>query len=371
MSVHETIAMELGDRSYEIQIGNGLLQTAGERMRPYLKQKRVIIITDQNVANIYLPVVKNSIIEANLSCEEIVLPVGEQTKDFKFLQSLVGQILDLRVERNTTLLALGGGVIGDLVGFAAAILLRGIDYIQIPTTLLAQIDSSIGGKTGINTPHGKNLIGAFYQPKLVLIDIDSLDTLPKRQVLAGYAEVVKYGLINDAKFFEWLEEHGIELCHGNTDLRREAVFISCQAKSNIVSTDEREEGNRALLNLGHTFGHALESETAFSDILLHGEAVAIGVGLAFDLSARLGFCHNDDVDRIRRHYESVGLPSYPNDVSGVKWDVKSILGHMHNDKKVEDGNIRLVMVRGIGKAFVKRGVETEDIRNTLEQVISR
>ena len=213
------------------------------------------------------------------------------------------------------------------------------------------------------------LVGAFYQPKLVLADIDSLDTLPKREVLAGYAEVVKYGLINDSKFFEWLEEHGNELCNGNKDLRREAVFISCQAKSNIVSKDELEEGNRALLNLGHTFGHALEAETDFSDILLHGEAVAIGIGLAFDLSERLGFCPNDDVQRVRKHYESVGLPSYPHDVSGIKWDVRSILGHMNNDKKVRDGNITFVMARGIGKAFVKNGVETEDIRSTLERVI--
>ena len=370
MNVHETLKLELGRRSYEIQVGSGLLSSAGERIKPYLKQPRVIIITDKNVANIHLRVLKDSLFAADISSDEIVLPAGEQTKDFDYLKRLVDQILELRIERNSTLVALGGGVIGDLTGFAAAILLRGIEFIQIPTTLLAQIDSSIGGKTGINTPHGKNLVGAFYQPKLVLIDVDSLDTLPKREMLAGYAEIVKYGLINNAAFFEWLEEYGVALCDGNKKFRMHAIFVSCQTKSNIVSKDEFEQGDRALLNLGHTFGHALEAETGFSDVLLHGEAVAIGIGLACDLSSILGFCSHADVERVRTHYSSVGLPSSPSDVKGTKWDVRSLLMHMQSDKKVKNGNIRFVLVRGIGKAFVADRIEVENVRQTLERATS-
>ena len=368
MSAHETLRVELGKRSYEIQVGNGLLPSAGERIKPYLMQDRAIIITDENVAKLHLNVLKNSLVAANIKCHEIVLPAGEQTKDFNFLQNLVSQLLELNVERGTTLLALGGGVTGDLTGFTAAILLRGIDFIQIPTTLLSQVDSSVGGKTGINTRHGKNLVGAFYQPKLVLADIDSLDTLAKREILAGYAEIAKYGLINNAKFFEWLEENGAALCEGNRELRRQAVIISCQTKANIVSTDERETGDRALLNLGHTFGHALEAEAGFSNRLLHGEAVAIGISLAFDVSLALGFCAREDVKRVRAHYKSVGLPSHPKDIFGMNWEIPSLMRHMKNDKKVKNGHIRLVLARGIGQAFVTDAIAMENVRDTLERI---
>jgi len=279
----------------------------------------------------------------------------------------VNQILGLKIERDTTLLALGGGVIGDLAGFAAAIILRGIDFVQIPTTLLAQIDSSIGGKTGINTAYGKNLVGAFYQPKLVLTDVNCLDTLPKREMLAGYAEVVKYGLINNAKFFDWLEENGNALCNGNKAYRRYAIFVSCQTKSKIVSKDELEQGERTLLNLGHTFGHALEAETGFSQVLLHGEAVAIGIGLAYDLSYKLGFCAHADLERVRTHYKSVGLPSCPHDVEGVNWDVSSLLTHMKSDKKVKNGKIRFVLARGIGETFITDEIALRNVRETLER----
>jgi 3-dehydroquinate synthase len=255
------------------------------------------------------------------------------------------------------LIALGGGVIGDLAGFAAAITLRGIPYVQIPTTLLAQVDSSVGGKTAIDTPHGKNLVGAFHQPRLVLADVSTLATLPRRQVLAGYAEVAKYGLIDDPKFFAWLEEHGRALVDGDEGLRLEAVATSVRSKAAIVARDERETGDRALLNLGHTFGHALEAEVGFGDELLHGEAVAAGMALAFALSARLGLAPQADADRVRRHLRAVGLPAGLKDVR-PSWNIDALIAHMRRDKKVRDERIRFVLARGIGKAFVSEGVDT-------------
>ena len=267
-------------------------------------------------------------------------------------------MLALGLERITPLIALGGGVIGDLTGFAAATLLRGIDYVQVPTTLLAQVDSSVGGKTAIDSAHGKNMIGAFHQPVLVLADIDTLATLPRRELLAGYAEVVKYGLIGDRGFFRWLEEAGPALIAGDVDARRRAVLTSCAAKAAVVAVDERETGDRQLLNLGHTFGHALESETGFGDALLHGEAVALGIRLAFDLSAQLGLCPAAAASRVRAHFQAVGLPVALSQVAnGKRFDPAALLAHMAHDKKVRDGKITLILARDIGDAFVSRDVE--------------
>ena len=367
MTNHETLKLDLGERSYNIQVGIGLIASAGERIAPYLKSDRVVVITDKNVAQHYLSVITNSLSRAGINCDAIILPTGAQTKNFKTLENLLSQLFNLKIERNTTLLALGGGVIGDLTGFTAAISLRGIDFIQIPTTLLAQVDSSVGGKSGINTRHGKNLVGAFYQPKLVLADIVSLETLPKREILAGYAEVAKYGLIKDDIFFHWLEENGQELCEGNQELRQQAVVTSCNAKAGIVSEDELEVKNRVLLNLGHTFGHALEAETGFSNILLHGEAVAIGIALAFDLSSHLGICKAEEAERVRTHFRSVGLPTIPGDVLGIDWDTDALLTHMTHDKKVKEGCVRFVLAQGIGQAFVTDDVNMGDVRFILDQ----
>jgi 3-dehydroquinate synthase len=266
--------------------------------------------------------------------------------------------------------ALGGGVVGDLVGLAASLVLRGIDYVQIPTTLLAQVDSSVGGKTAIDTPHGKNLVGAFYQPRLVLADTGVLDTLDRRQMLAGYAEVVKYGLIGDVAFFEWLEANGARLIAGDAEARRHAIVTSCRAKAAIVAADEREASMRALLNFGHTFGHALETETGFGAALLHGEAVAIGMVLAFELSAARRLCPPEDVERVRRHFAKVGLPTSLRDVVRPRWSARNLVDHMHQDKKVRDGRLTFVLTRGIGDAFIERGVDAREVRRLLEGEIA-
>ncbi|MBT5659140.1 MAG: 3-dehydroquinate synthase [Rhodospirillaceae bacterium] len=354
----QTVRVDLGPRSYDILIGTGILANAGEILSPILAQKRAIIITDDNVADLHLATLTRALDGAAIDHSEIVLPHGEGTKDFSHLQGLVEKLLDLKVERQTTLIALGGGVIGDITGFAANVTLRGINFVQAPTTLLAQVDSSVGGKTGINTTHGKNLVGSFYQPRLVLADIATLETLPRRELLAGYGETVKYGLINDPAFFGWLEENGAALCAGDGSLRIKAVETSCRAKATIVAEDERESGQRALLNLGHTFGHALEAETGYCDRLLHGESVAIGMVLAFDLSVRLGLCPAEDAERLRNHFKQMGLPTSPADIAGEKLAPEALLAHMAQDKKVRDGAITFVMARGIGQAFL-----TEDIRN--------
>jgi 3-dehydroquinate synthase len=257
--------------------------------------------------------------------------------------------------------ALGGGVIGDLTGFAAAILLRGLDFVQVPTTLLAQVDSSVGGKTGIDSPQGKNLIGSFHQPRLVLADTEALSTLPRRELLAGYAEIVKYGLIDDPEFFHWLETHGHKVIDGDPEARLHAIYKSCQAKARIVAADERESGQRALLNLGHTFGHALEAETGFSEALLHGEAVAIGMVMAFELSVRLGLCPAEDAERLRRHLAAVGLPTDPGHIEGRVFSPAALIEHMTRDKKVRDGRMTFVLARGIGQAFLTRDVAASDL----------
>jgi 3-dehydroquinate synthase len=366
----DVVRVELGPRSYDIKIGGGLITRAGELAASVLRQKRVIVITDTHVARLHLDALLQSLRGAGITAESIVLPSGEATKSFTELESLCDQLLALKAERGTTLVALGGGVIGDITGFAAAILLRGIDFIQVPTTLLAQVDSSVGGKTGINTAHGKNLVGSFYQPRLVLADIEALDTLPRREMLAGYAEVVKYGLINDPAFFSWCEGHAAGLISGEASARRHAIAESCKAKARIVGADERESADRALLNLGHTFGHALEAECGYGDELLHGEAVAIGMVMAFDLSARLGLCPLEDAARVQRHLASIGLPTSPSWIDGRSWSSGRLVEHMSRDKKVKDGRIGFVLARGIGQAFTPAYADLADVEAMLDEAIA-
>ncbi|HLF58596.1 MAG TPA: 3-dehydroquinate synthase [Alphaproteobacteria bacterium] len=364
-----TVRVELGDRSYDIVIGAGLLAKAERYIAPVLARPNVIVVTDRTVEKLYVEPLEAALARANIASRRIVLPPGERTKSFAYLEGLIEALLGLGVNRQTTLLALGGGVVGDLAGFAAAIVLRGIDFIQIPTTLLAQVDSSVGGKTGIDTRHGKNLAGAVHQPRLVLADVTVLDTLPRRELLAGYAEIVKYGLIRDAQFFAWLEGHGARLRDGDVPARIKAVVTSCAAKARIVAADEREMGDRALLNFGHTFGHALEAETGYSDELLHGEAVAIGMIMALDLSRNLGLCPAEDALRARRHFEKIGLPVALN-TRGRKWGVASLLAHMRHDKKVRDGKVRFVLTRGLGKAFVGADVDMQAVVQVLERAVA-
>lgn len=367
----EVVHVELGERSYDIVVGDGQIDGLGERLRAIFGRTRVAVVTDTNVASLYLPRAEETLRRAGIDCFSVVLPAGERTKDFSHLQTLTDRLLEARVERATPLLALGGGVVGDIAGLAAGIVLRGLDYVQVPTTLLAQVDSSVGGKTGINTSQGKNLVGLFHQPRLVVVDVGTLRTLEPRQLRAGYAEVVKYGLLGDAQFFAWLETHGSALCEGDSMAQIHAVRISCAAKAAIVAADEREAGRRALLNLGHTFGHALEAETGYDGSLLHGEAVAAGMVLAFDLSVRLGLCPADDAARVRRHLEAVALPTGFATLPAIRWSADALIVHMTRDKKVRDGRIAFVLARGIGRAFVSREVEIDDVRRLLTDAIER
>ncbi len=358
----------LGDRSYNIHVGAGLIQQLGTLMKPVLARDFAVIVTDENVAPLHLEAAQTALAEAGVRTEAIILPAGERTKCFAELENLTGQLLDLGVERDDTVIALGGGVIGDLTGFAASILRRGVRFAQVPTTLLAQVDSSVGGKTAINVSQGKNLIGAFYQPQIVIADVGVLETLPRRELLAGYAEVVKYGALGDADFFDWLEVNGPALLGTGAEalaMRTEAVARSCATKAKIVAEDERESGVRALLNLGHTFGHALEAATGYSDKLIHGEGVALGMGLAFDLSSKLGFTSGQDGARLRAHLEAVGLKAHLAALDD-RFSVDELMGHMAQDKKVSAGQMNLVLARKIGDAFVERGVDETAIRSVWE-----
>jgi 3-dehydroquinate synthase len=370
MIAADTVRVDLGARGYDIHVGRGLLAAAGRHLRPLLRQPRVVIVTDETVARLHQPSLERALDGAAIAHHSIVLPPGEQTKSFEHLEQLVDALLAGKVERRTLIVALGGGVIGDLAGFAAAIALRGLEFVQVPTTLLAQVDSSVGGKTGIDTRWGKNLVGAFHQPRLVLADIDVLATLPRRQLLAGYAEVVKYGLIADPAFFAWLEDHGPALIEGDEVARQHAVRVSCAAKARIVAADEREAGARALLNLGHTFAHALETECGYGDELLHGEAVAIGLVMAFDLSARLGLCPPEDAARVERHLGAIGLPTELNAIAGRVWDPSRLMEHMRHDKKVRDGRITFVLARAIGQAFIATDVDPAEVRGLFEQELA-
>jgi 3-dehydroquinate synthase len=356
VSAVERLAVALGARGYDIVIGRGLLAEAGVLLAPVLRQKRAVIVTDRNVARPYLARFAASLDAAGIRHDAITLPPGEATKDFAHFARLCEDVLALGIERATAIIALGGGVVGDLAGFAAASLLRGLDLVQVPTTLLAQVDSSVGGKTAIDSAHGKNLIGAFHQPALVLADIDTLESLPRRELLAGYAEVVKYGLIRDRAFYDWLEAEGGALVAGDAAARQQAVRQSCAIKAAIVAADERETGERALLNFGHTFGHALEAATGFGERLKHGEAVALGMKLAFDLAARLELCPPEAAARVGRHFAGLGLPTslslLGNDAPGAA----ALLALMHKDKKVRDGRVTLILPRDIGDAFICRDV---------------
>jgi 3-dehydroquinate synthase len=366
----ERVTVSLGGRSYDILVGSGLIGQAGALMRPLMAERRAVIVTDRTVADLHLAALTRGLDDADIAHHAIVVPPGEETKDFAHFAGLADEILALGIERRTMLVALGGGVVGDLAGFAAATLLRGIDFVQVPTTLLAQVDSSVGGKTGIDTRHGKNLIGAFHQPRLVLADGDALATLPARELAAGYAEIVKYGLIRDAAFFAWLEANGAMLLAGNAAARRHAVVASCRAKAAVVAADERESGERELLNLGHTFGHALEAATGFGSALLHGEAVAIGMVLAFELATRRGLCPAADTERLRRHLAASGLPTAIPKPNGRPLAPEALLAAMGKDKKVRGGRIALVLPRRIGEAFVTRDVPAEAIGAFLAESIA-
>ena len=367
----DTIRVELGSRSYDVRIGSGLLARAGTEIAPLLKRSRVAIVTDETVAGLHLAALQASLSDAGIGSSALALPAGEGTKGWPGLERTVEWLLGEKVERRDVVIALGGGVIGDLAGFAAAVLRRGVRFVQIPTTLLAQVDSSVGGKTGINSPHGKNLVGAFHQPSLVLADIGVLATLPPRDFLAGYGEVVKYGALGDAAFFDWLESNGPAMAAGDTDLRQYAVRRSVEMKADIVARDETEEGDRALLNLGHTFGHALESATGYSERLLHGEGVAIGCALAFELSARLGLCSQEDPSRFRAHLQAMGMKRDLSDIPGDLPDVDGLLALMAQDKKVVDGQLRFILARAIGDAFVTSDVPEAKVRDLLADALAR
>lgn len=361
-----TIAVDLGPRSYDIAIGPALLDSAGSLISERLGERQTVIITDSNVGPLYAERLEHSLSEAGHTGRTIQIDAGEQAKSFVYLESLLDDLLSEGLERGTVLVALGGGVIGDLTGFAASIALRGVEFVQIPTTLLAQVDSSVGGKTAINSPHGKNLVGTFYQPRLVIADTETLKTLPPRELAAGYAETVKYGLLGDKAFFEWLENDGADVLRGDPVAQTRAIVRACEMKAEIVNQDERETGRRALLNLGHTFAHALEAETGFGGLLLHGEAVSIGMVLAFDLSVALGLCPAADAARVRTHFEKIGLPTHvPPHPTGA-WNAKTLIAHMGRDKKVQAGRTSFILVRGIGDAFVTNEVDKAELTHLLD-----
>ena len=360
-----TVRVDLPGRAYDIHVGAGLVAQAGHHLRPLLRRPRVAILTDETVAQAHLAALEAGLAAQSIEAVSLALPAGEATKSWDGLARATEWLIESRVERGDLVVAFGGGVIGDLAGFAAAIARRGIRFVQMPTSLLAQVDSSVGGKTGINTAQGKNLAGAFHQPVLVLADIALLDTLPEREFLSGYGEVVKYGLLGDADFFEWLEINGLRLRDGDRDARLEAVRRSCEMKAEIVMRDETEQGDRALLNLGHTFCHALEAATGYSNRLKHGEGVAIGCALAFDLSARLKLCPQEEPSRVRAHLATMGMRAEMRDIPGDLPPAESLLALMGQDKKVKDGKLRFVLARAIGEAFVTSDVPPEAVISVL------
>lgn len=365
--IREVIPVALGDRSYEVRVGEGLIADARAELGDVLVRPRVAVLTDENVAALHLDALKAGLGDVEVST--LALPAGEATKSWSALEQTVEWMLAEKIERRDILIALGGGVIGDLGGFAAAIMRRGISYVQMPTSLLAQVDSSVGGKTAINSPHGKNLIGAFHQPALVLADIGVLESLAPRDFLAGYGEVVKTGLLGDAGFFAWLEENAPAMAAGDRALRAQAVRRSVEMKAAIVARDEIEQGDRALLNLGHTFCHALEAATGYSDRLLHGEGVAIGCALAFELSSRLGLCAQEDPSRVRAHLKAMGMKTDLSDIPGDLPGAEALVDLMGQDKKVIDGQLRFIMARGIGEAFVTSDVPRDAVVTLLQDAL--
>jgi 3-dehydroquinate synthase len=356
-----------GGRNYSIHIGAGLIDRAAEMIRDTLGERRCLIVTDTTVQRFYGQRLQEQLTQAGLVRDDLlVMPTGEQTKNFSYLSFVLDNLFMKNIDRKTVLVALGGGVIGDLTGFVAAIALRGLDFVQIPTTLLSQVDSAVGGKTGINSPRGKNLVGAFHQPRLVIIDVDTLKTLPTREVKAGYAEIVKYGLLGNASFFRWLETNGPQITAGKAakqEIQVQAIRTSCSMKAWYVSQDEKDMGQRALLNLGHTFAHAFETLSNYDGSLLHGEAVAIGLVKAFQLSHRLGFCSEEDALRVQAHIKTMGLPT---SIQGRGWPVEALISTMFNDKKVMDGELTFILAKGIGEAFIESKIPTEHVRAVLE-----
>jgi len=358
------VPVALGVRAYDIIIGRGLLASLGERIKTLRPGARVAIVTDETVAAHHLAATETALEAASIGSARIVVPAGEGSKSYAIFEKVCEAIIAARVERNDLIVALGGGVIGDLAGFAAASARRGLDFVQVPTTLLSQVDSSVGGKTGINSRQGKNLVGAFHQPVLVVADSALLDTLPKREFRAGYAEVAKYGLLGDAAFFTWLEKNWQDVFAGGP-AREHAIAVCCRAKAGIVARDERETGERALLNLGHTFGHALEAGCGFSDRLLHGEAVALGMALAFEFSAKKGLISAADAARASAHLAAVGLPTHVKDVPGGVPPVDILMELIAQDKKVKRGTLTFILVRGIGQAFIEKNTDATEVRAFL------
>lgn len=360
-------SVRVGGGAYDIHIGEGLLEQAGALLTPHLARPFTVVVTDRHVDTAQGSRLEKGLAAAGVDFRKIVLEPGEGAKSMRSLEALLDRLLELGVERRDMVIAFGGGVVGDLAGFAAAILRRGCHFAQIPTTLLAQVDSAIGGKTAVNSSKGKNLIGAFHQPDIVIADIAALNTLPERELKAGYAEIVKYGALGDEPFFAWLEKRGGDLLKGDAAARRVAVRRSCETKAEIVGADEREAGARALLNLGHTFGHALEAALGYSEKLLHGEAVAAGMALAFDFSVQRRICPSADAERLRAHLVASGLPTGIKDISGAPaLSAEELLAHMMQDKKVERGAITLILLRRLGEAFIEKDVDPATILEFLK-----
>lgn len=364
-----SVRVGLGDRSYDIVVGSGLLTTSSNALSKAVNAKRCAIVTDANVAALHLKPFQALLAKQGVSAEAIILPAGEETKSFSQLESLCGKLLDLKLTRRDVVIALGGGVIGDLTGFAASIVRRGIDFIQVPTTLLAQVDSSVGGKTAINAPQGKNLIGAFYQPTLVLADTDVLQTLPPREVMAGFAEVIKYGLINDRPFFEWLQANGAQVLAREPAALSHAIAVSCQNKADVVAADERETGSRALLNLGHTFGHAIEAHAQFDGRILHGEAVSIGMVMAHQVSHALGLMPRADLEAVLDTFSALAMPMTVAGFGLSQLGADEMVHHMGQDKKNVDSRVTLILSKGIGQSFLTRDVSAQDLQNMLTRIL--
>jgi 3-dehydroquinate synthase len=368
-----TVDVALGERAYDIVIGRGVLASLGARVAALRPGVRTAIVTDRTVAKHWLEPTERSLTEAGIPTSRVIVEEGEISKTYAGLEKVSEALIAAKIERNDLVIALGGGVVGDLAGFAAAILRRGVDFVQVPTSLLAQVDSSVGGKTGINSPQGKNLLGAFHQPVLVIADTSVLDTLSPRQFRAGYAEVAKYGVLGDEAFFSWLEANHADIFSGGA-ARERAIATSCRAKAAIVSRDERENGERALLNLGHTFGHALEAATGFSDRLFHGEGVSVGMVLAAEFSAKLGMISEADAARVERHLASVGLPTHLQDIAGFAQeglaDADALMALMAQDKKVKRGKLTFILLQAVGRAVVANDVEPALVRDFLQQKLS-
>jgi 3-dehydroquinate synthase len=364
-----TVTVSLGERSYEIAIGRGLLASLGARLMELRPRAKAVIVTDENVARRHLAAAEAALAHAGVASHRVIVPPGEASKSYRVFEQVCEAMIASRIERDDLVIALGGGVIGDLAGFVASVIRRGIDYVQVPTSLLADVDSSVGGKTAIDSTHGKNLIGAFYQPILVLADTALLDTLPEREFRAGYAEVAKYGLLGDAAFFSWLEKNWREVFAGGP-AREQAIAMCCRAKADIVARDERETGDRALLNLGHTFGHAFEAACGFSDRLLHGEAVSLGMVLAFAFSAQRGLLPAAEAARATRHLAEVGLPTRVKDIPGPLPSLDQLMDLIAQDKKVKRGMLTFILVKGIGSAFVEGGVDAGAVRAFLGEKLA-